>query len=222
MYIRNADVSSVQSTNTNQTTKAQETENDISIFNNDSVDETDFGSDLLNAIVMGILNDVFSDTSFTKDEAKTYVEGEKELAEIIKNEKDSRGFFDLLFNSSNIEKECREKYESEHPEYAKVAEEGQKVQKQYDDALANAKEAWLNENPQPENITENGGLFGIKRTDEYKQWSSDLESFIKDFESEYKKKDPDYKILSDEQNKDKSYADELAADLFSILIDEAI
>lgn len=222
MHIKESSTSSINLVNQNTGNNVQKINDDVSIFSNEKVNEPDYTDELISRLIDGVLDEIFSDGSFTTNEAKTYVEGEKELAEIIKKEKSKQGFFESLFDMGSLEKKCRDDYAKSHPEYSKVMKEGQKVQKQYEDAMKLAKKEWIKENPQPENIYEEGGLLGFKRTEEYATWQKELTNFLNDFEKEYIKNNNDYRTLRTEQNKDKDAFEELAQDFISILVDEII
>lgn len=206
-----------EAVNTNTTTqqkgKVDPQEKDIneSIFTttNSGTTENDFVSQL----VTGLIDELFFDGAFTKDEAKTYVEGEKEIAKMIEEEKnkqlDGGHYLTYLFDSAKTEKDCRNKYAKEHPEYNEVMKEGQKVESQYETAYNEAKTNWLKENPEPDGF-EKGGLFGIKERDEHKEWRAKEQEFSKGFEEEYINNNPDYGNLKDAQKSDMTFWEALA------------
>lgn len=192
------------------TEKVQNQNTDESIFNTTN---SDTENDIVSQIVKGVLDELLFDGTFTKDEAKTYVEGEKEIAKMVEEEKqkqlDGGHYLTYLFDSAKTEKDCRDKYAKENPEYKEVMKEGQKVESQYETAYDDAKTKWLEENPEPKGFEE-GGLFGIKETDEHKEWRAKEKEFSKGFEEEYIKNNPDYGNLKDAQKSDMSFWEALA------------
>lgn len=142
------------------------------------------------------LDAIFGDGSFTLDEAQIYVDGEAEINELIEQAKKDKGLLEIILDFGATEKEIREDYEEKHPEYAKVKEEGDKVQKEYDEAYEEAKNKWLEENPKPENCR----IFSL----EYFNWSLKQTNAMKDFKNEYAKENPDFANLLAAQNKNKS------------------
>ncbi len=222
MYIRDTAISTENTVNnTNNAYENSKVKEEESIFSSQSTDN-DFTEELITTILDCVLDEIFSDGAFTKDEASTFVAGEKELAQIIKDAKSKQGFFESLFDFGSTEKKCREDYAKSHPEYAKVMKEGQKVQSEYENAMKTAKEEWTKSNPQPETLYEEGGLLGMKRTEEYSAWQKELTEFLNEFEKEYIYNNSDYKTLRTEQNKDKDVFDEFAQGFISSLVDSII
>lgn len=182
--------------------KTNETDNETSIFSNNTT-----GDEILTQIILGIIDESFFDGTFTADEADIYVKGEKEIAEMVKEEKNKQlnnlNIIAYIFDEEKTEKECREKYAEKHPEYKEVMEEGQRVEKEYEKSLNKAKDIWLKDNPEPE-MLEKGGFWGYKETDAHKEWKKKEKEFTNKFEEEYKKNNPDYKTLKNAQVKSMS------------------
>ena len=174
-----------------------ETENNISVFGQQIDEET------LGVVLAGAVDALLGDGSFTKDEASIYVAGEKEIAELVKNEPNKQNLIETFFDPDKTEREIREKYSSEHPEYASVMKEGQKVQSDFDNAKEETRLKWIEDNPAPEMLKE-GGFFGVTMTDEYKDWLKNQDNYMNNFEKEYVQNNPDYANLKAEQDKNKS------------------
>ena len=181
--------------NTSLTEK--ESDGNINIFGQEVDEET------LNTILTGTVDILLSDDTFTKDEAAIYVAGELEISELIKNSKGKQSFIDSILDPNKIEREIREKYTKEHPEYASVMKEGEKVQADFDKAKEETKQKWIEDNPSPEMLKE-GGFLGITFTDEYKDWLKNQDNYMKNFEQEYIQNNPDYANLKEAQDKNKS------------------
>lgn len=190
----------VSQLNSNQTKETEENNNDINVFGFNVDEET------LTTILTGVADEIFGDGSFTKDEAAIYVAGEKEIAELVKNEPNKQNLIETIFDPDKAEREIREKYAAEHPEYAAVMKEGQKVQSDFDKSREETRLKWIEDNPAPEMIKE-GGFFGVTMTDEYKEWLNEQNKYMNNFEKEYCQNNPDYATLKAEQDKDKSILD---------------
>lgn len=145
-------------------------------------------------IVELALDTILGNGSFTLDEAQIYVDGETEVDELIKEAQKDMGLLEIIFDFGATEKEIREDYEEKHPEYAKVKDEGDKVQKEYDEAYEEARNNWLEENPKPEKI------FSL----EYLSWSLKQTNAMNEFKNKYAKENPDFANLLAAQNKNKS------------------
>ena len=178
--------------------KVKESENNISVFGYE-IDE-----DTLSTILTGTIDAILSDETFTKDEAAIYVAGELEISELIKNSKGKQSFIDSILDPNKIEREIRENYAKEHPEYASVMKEGEKVQSDFDKAKEEIKQKWIEDNPEPSDIMKKGGLFGITMTDEYRDWLKNKDNYLNNFEQEYIQNNPNYANLKEAQDKNKS------------------
>ncbi len=196
--IRNlsAQVKSVDNTGGPQETN--EEGNNISVFGYE-IDE-----DTLSTVLTGTVDAIFGDGAFTKDEAAIYVAGELEIEELVKNAPNNQNLIETIFDPDKTEREIREKYASEHPEYAAVMKEGQKVQKEYDKTREETRLKWIENNPAPEKMMKEGGFFGVTMTDEYKDWLKEQDNYMNNFEKEYIQTNSDYGNLRAEQNKNKS------------------
>ena len=128
------------------------------------------------------------------------------FAELIKNSPNNPNLIDAIFDPDKVEREIRKKYADEHPEYAEVMKEGQKVQKEFDTKREETRQNWIKENPAPE-MFEEGGLIGVKVTDEYREWTIKQDNHLKEFEKNYIEDNPDYATLKAELDKDKSLLD---------------
>lgn len=190
----------VTQANSSQAKEVEETDNNINVFGFE-VDE-----DTLTTILTGVADELLGDGAFTKDEAAIYVAGEKEIAELVKNAPNKQNLLETIFDPDKAEREIREKYASEHPEYAAVMKEGQKVQSNFDKSREETRLKWIEDNPAPEMMKE-GGFFGITMTDEYKEWLNEQDKYMNNFEKEYCQNNPDYATLKAEQDKDKSILD---------------
>ena len=177
--------------------KVKESENNVSVFGYE-IDE-----DTLSTILTGTIDAILSDETFTKEEAEIYVTGELEISELIKNSQEKQSFIDSILDPNKTEREIREKYAKEHPEYASVMKEGEKVQADFDKAKEETKQKWIKDNPSPEMLKE-GGFLGITFTDEYKDWLKNQDNYMKNFEQEYIQNNPDYANLKEAQDKNKS------------------
>lgn len=185
-------------------------EENISIWG--TMEEEDENS--LAILLTGVLDEVIGDGAFTSEEAKVFVTGEFEIKELIKEAQKNRGFLELLTNPQKCEQDVREKYAKEHPEYAKVMEEGKKVEKLHENALKEAEETWQKNNPEPESkIVKGDDIFGLTYTEEYANWLKKKKQATKDFESHYIKNNPDYANLIKEQNKNKGLLEILLRNL---------
>ncbi len=147
-------------------------------------------------IVELALDAIFGDGNFTADEAQIYVDGEKEVNELIKETQKDMSILEIIFDAGATEKQIRKDYEEKHPEYAKVKDEGDKVQKEYNKAYEEAKNKWIEENPKPENCK----IFSFENFN----WSTKQSNAMKKFKNEYAKNNSDYANLLAAQNKDKS------------------
>lgn len=147
-------------------------------------------------IVELALDTIFGDGNFTADEAQIYVDGEKEVNELIKETQKDMSILEIIFDAGATEKQIRKDYEEKHPEYAKVKDEGDKVQKEYNKAYEEAKNKWIEENPKPENCK----IFSFENFN----WSTKQSNAMKKFKNEYAKNNSDYANLLAAQNKDKS------------------
>lgn len=192
--------------NTTASVNATSTEK---VEDNDDV-AIDFGAEetytelLENAIetFSGIL---FGDDVFTSADAEIFVNGEKEIAEILAETKDSRSFWEILFDPNKHEREIRTEYEKDHPDYARVAKQGKQIQEEFKEARSETEKKWIEDHPEPETKYERGkGLFGFSRTEEYKTWLDEKKQALSDFEEEYRDKNPDYDNLADAIAKNKS------------------
>lgn len=160
------------------------------------------GTKLLGLIFEEVIDEILTQDSFTREEAAVYVKGEREISDIVKNSPKKQSIVEAFFDPNKVEREVREKYKSEHQDYAAVMDEGQKVESDYDKTYQSTKNKWLEENPAPE-MFEKGGLFGVKITDDYKKWIKVQTKYMNDFEKEYCKNNKDYANLKAEQNKKK-------------------
>ena len=129
------------------------------------------GTKLLGLIFEEVIDEILTQDSFTREEAAVYVKGEREISDIVKNSPKKQSIVEAFFDPNKVEREVREKYKSEHQDYAAVMYEGQKVESDYDKTYQSTINKWLEENPAPE-MFEKGGLFGVKITDDYKKWKS--------------------------------------------------
>ncbi|MBQ8887635.1 MAG: hypothetical protein IJY61_08050 [Candidatus Gastranaerophilales bacterium] len=190
-----------QQISANQTNGAAkvEKEEEASLFPSLETDE------ILDILFTGVVDGVFGDGPFTKDEATIYVQGEKEIAELVKETPNKQNLIETIFDPDKAEREIREQYAAEHPEYAEVMEEGAKVQENYDKAYDETLKKWQEENPAPEKILEEGGFLGVKMTDDYKEWTNAQIKYMQNFEKEYAKNNSDYANLKAAQDKDKSF-----------------
>lgn len=191
-----------QQTNANQSngTAKVEKEEEINLFPSLETGE------ILDILFTGVVDSVFGDGPFTKDEAAIYVQGEKEIAELVKDAPNKQNLIETIFDPDKTEREVREQYASEHPEYAEVMEEGRRVQSEFDTKREESRQKWMEENPAPE-MFEQGGLLGVKVTDEYKDWSNKQDNYMKEFEKNYIANNQDYANLRAEQDKGKSLID---------------
>ena len=119
-HISNVDTSS-------PTKKPEEPSNNISIFGYE-IDE-----DTLATVLNGAVDAIIGTSSFTKDEAAIFVNGEQEIKELLKNAPNNQNVVESIFDPNKTEREIREKYATEHPEYAQVMEEGLIIRKSYHD-----------------------------------------------------------------------------------------
>lgn len=170
----------------NKTNATEETE-DTSLFNTEESKSN---------ILEKALDSILGDGDFTKEEAETYVNGEAEIAELIKKEKEDKGILEVILESNSIEKQIRKEYEEKHPEYAKVKDEGDRVQKEYKEALTEANKKWIEENPSPKD----SGIFSL----EYLNWKLKQSNAMKDFQKNYANENPDYANLKLAQDMNKS------------------
>jgi len=181
-----------------------------------------FLSNCLNTIIIDVVNSAFAEPPFTKEEAEIYVQGEKELAGIIAEEKSKQSFLKQMFGFDDIETNCRKQYAQKHEEYAAVMKRGMTIQKQHDEALSKVKEDWLKSNPEPEHLFQEGGILGIERTEEYKNWENNLKELIETFEYEYMKTDTNYRKLYEAKNNDKSLGEKLTEEILYSMFEEII
>lgn len=188
----------VTQANSSQAKEVEETDSNINVFGFE-VDE-----DTLTTILTGVADELLGDGAFTRDEAAIYVAGELEIEELVKNAPNNQNLIETIFDPDKTEREIREKYASEHPEYAAVMKEGQKVQKEYDKTREETRLKWIENNPAPEKMMKEGGFFGVTMTDEYKDWLKEQDNYMNNFEKEYIQTNSDYANLRAEQNKNKS------------------
>ena len=165
----------------------------------------DSNEELLQSAIETFSGLLFGDEIFTNKEAEIYVLGENAIEELLREAKDNRSIVEVLLNPNKYERDIRAEYEREHPEYAKVAKEGKKLQEEYNDARAATERIWLETNPEPQEKYQKGnGLFGFSQTEEYKKWHNEREQILNDFEKEYRYNNPDYDNLACAQAKNKS------------------
>ena len=184
--------------NSDRTKETTETKQNINIFGFEIKEET------LNTILTGAVDIILADSTFTKDDAAIFVAGEKEIEELIKNAQNNQNLFETIFDPNKTEREIREKYANEHPEYAAVMQKGNNVQKKHDEAREETRLKWIEDNPEPSDIMQKGGLFGMTFTDEYKDWLKNKDNYLNNFEQEYIQNNPDYANLKEAQDKDKN------------------
>lgn len=186
MNIKNQSMyDSINNASTNNKAESVEKTEDTSIFQKEEK-----GTNLVELA----FDAIFGDGNFTLDEAQIYVDGEAEVNELIKEAQKDMGLLEIILDFGAKEKEIREDYEKKHPEYAKVKDEGDKVQKEYDEAYEETRNKWLEENPKPENI------FSL----EYLSWSLKQTNAMNEFKNKYAKENPDFANLLAAQNKNKS------------------
>lgn len=143
------------------------------------------------------------DADFTEEEADAYAKGEAEIEKMVQKELLRRGILMSIgtgaLDINEIEKECREKYAEEHPEYKAVMEEGLAVEEAHDEAIEKEKKEWLNDNPPPPmfNNTNPLGTGGFKISEEYKEWQAEMEKHMEYVEKKYSENNPDYANLKD-------------------------
>ena len=161
--------------------------------------------ELLQAAIETFSGVLFGNEIFTNEEAEAYVVGENEIAELLREGKANRGFVETLLDPNKYEREIRKEYEKEHPEYAKAAKEGKKLQEEYDNARSITEQTWLENNPEPtEKYQKGNGIFGFSQTEEYKTWHNKREEALNQFDKEYRYNNPDYDNLARAQLKNKS------------------
>ena len=112
-----------------------------------SIDET---NEILDVLFSGVIEAAFGDGSFTKAEAEIFVQGEKEIAKLVKDAPNKQSLVETIFDPDKAEREAREQYAAEHPEYADVMQEGLKIQKEFDTKREETRQNWLQENPAAE------------------------------------------------------------------------
>ena len=187
------------------TSKTENTQNgvDESTAIDFNIDEN--SEELLKEAIETFSGFLFGDGIFTNTEAEAYVNGENEIAELLREAKGNRGFVETLLDPNKYERDIRTEYEKEHPEYARVAKEGKKLQEEYNDARSATERIWIESNPEPEQKYQKGnGLFGFSQTEEYKKWYNEKEQALKEFDKEYRYNNPDYDNLACAQLKNKS------------------
>lgn len=161
--------------------------------------------ELLQAAIETFSGVLFGNEIFTNEEAEAYVVGENEIAELLREGKANRGFVETFLDPNKYEREIRKEYEKEHPEYAKAAKEGKKLQEEYDNARSITEQTWLENNPEPtEKYQKGNGIFGFSQTEEYKNWHNKKEDALNQFDKEYRYNNPDYDNLARAQLKNKS------------------
>lgn len=195
--IKNTQIKNSLLENSSRTKESAETEQNNNIFGFELNEET------LNTILTGTVDVILGDGAFTKDEAAIFVAGEKEIEELIRNAPNEQNLVETILDPDKTEREVREKYANEHPEYAAVMKEGHNVQKKHDETREEARTKWIENNPPPE-MMKKGGLFGMTVTDEYKDWYKKQAEFMNDFEKEYIQNNSDYAHLKEEQDKDRN------------------
>lgn len=187
------------------TSQSETVENKIEEDTAISFIDSEDNEELLQAAIETFSGFLFGDGIFTNAEAEAYVTGENEIAELLKEAKGDRSFVETILDPNKYEREIRAEYEKEHPEYARVAKDGKKLQEEYDYARAATEKIWLETNPEPENKYQKGnGLFGFSQTEEYKQWHKEKEQALADFDKDYRYNNPDYDNLACAQAKNKS------------------
>lgn len=150
----------------------------------------------VNEIVESVIDGLLGDGIFTKEEAQIYVNGEEEIKELIEKEQKNKSFLKKIIDASDVEKRIREKYEEEHPEYANVKEEGDKVKKEYTEAFNEANKKWIEENPLPENTK----IFSL----DFLSWKLKQSTAMTNFTNQYAKDNPDYANLKAAEDNKKS------------------
>ena len=187
-------------TSKRETTKEENENFSIVDFNFEANNE-----ELLQAAIETFSGFLFGDEIFTNEEAEAYVVGENEIAELLREAKSNRGFVETILDPNKYEREIRKEYEKEHPEYAKAAKEGKKLQEEYDNARSIAEKDWLDNNPEPEEKYQKGnGIFGFSQTEEYKKWHNEKEESLRQFDKDYRYNNPDYDNLARAQLKNKT------------------
>ena len=166
-----------------------------------SVEET---SEILDVLFSGVVDAAFGNGTFTKTEAEIFVQGEKEIAKLVKEAPNKQSLVESIFDPDKAEREAREQYAADHPEYADVMQEGLKVQNEFDSKKEEERQNWIKENPAPE-MFEKGGWLGVKITDEYKEWNQKQDNHLYEFEKNYTENNQNYANLKFEQNKSNSF-----------------
>ena len=154
------------------------------------------------------IRDIVQDyKNFDVEEAHVYAEGEaaikKEVEMRVKMQMVQTGIALKHKSAEEIEAEVRAKYAEEHPEYAAVMHEGQRVEAQYEEAKAEEMSNWEKENPKPKR-SKVGFIFGgvlseVKYQLELKEWEKAKAEHEKSFQNDYAKENKNYANLKEQQ-----------------------
>ena len=131
------------------------------------------------------LEEFIDEATFSDQESKDFVAGEREinerLQEAIKNNPDA--------DPAEMEKEIREAYALENPAHAEAKAEVDAENEKHDAAHKEASDSFISENPVPE-------MGNFDSVDDFNkamdEWQENYESHMSDFEKQYVEDNPKY------------------------------
>ena len=144
--------------------------------------------------------------NFDVEEAYIYAEGEAAIEKEVERRYQQQMLLESIQGGKSreeIEAEVRAEYEKEHPEYVAVQAEGQKVEKEFNEAKNNAMADWVKDNPMPEppNPITGGISDSARYLRELKEWQEKYNAEVAKFEEQYAKENPNYATYKEQKER---------------------